>query len=129
MRIGVLVCGANGERGLLLENAIREFAKDYLDKVIQMSACTAAVSPLLIQMSGVNSSKLISVNGCRNRCCDTILAKSGANPKVSIVADDIIERELGKCQSTCSFVFPELTEEEAKQFARALGKAVDELRA
>ena len=128
MRIGVLVCGANGERGMLLENAISEFARDYMDKVIQMSACTAAVSPLLIQMSGVDPSKLISVNGCRNKCCDMILAKSGANPKVSIVADDVIERELGKCQSTSSFVFPELTEEDAKEFAHALGKAVDELR-
>ncbi len=128
MRIGVLVCGANGERGVLLENAIREFAKSYMDKVIQMSACTAAVSPLLLQMSGVDSSKLVSVNGCRNKCCDAILAQSGANPKLSIVADDVIPREMGKCQSTCSFVFPDLTEEEAKNLAQALGKAVDDLR-
>jgi uncharacterized metal-binding protein len=119
----------SGLPNLGLENAIREFAKQYMDKVIQMSACTAAVFPLLIQISWVDPSKLISVNGCRNNCCDIILSKGGANPKISIVADDIIKREMGKCQSTSSFVFPDLTEEEAKKFALALVKAVNELRA
>ena len=128
MRVGVIVCGANGERGALMENVIREFAKKYMDKVIQMSSCTVAVTPLLISASGVDSNNLVSVNGCRNKCCDLILKNANISSKISVVMDDSVKRELGKCQSTSTFVFPEMTDQEAIDFATAIGKAVDDLR-
>ncbi len=117
MRVGVVVCGANGERGVLLEKAITHFAKKYFDKIIQVSACTVAVSPIIMEMSGVNTRSMISVNGCRNKCSDLILKKGGMEPRVSVVVDDVIDREIGKCQSSSSFVFPNLSEEEALKFA------------
>jgi len=126
MRVGVVVCGANGERGVILEKAITLFAKKYFDKIIQVSACTVAVSPIIMEMSGVNTRSMIAVNGCRNKCSDVILEKGGMKPRISVVLDDAIEREVSRCQSTSSFVFPDLNEEEAHRFAEALGKAVDE---
>ncbi len=127
MRVGVVVCGANGERGVLLEKAIEEFARKYFDKTIQISASTVAVSPLIMEMSGIDPRIMISVNGCRNKCSDLILEKGGIIPRISIVMDDSIDREIETCQSGSSFVFPNLTEDEAARFAAALGKAVDDL--
>ena len=52
MRVMVVICGANGERSLLIEKAVEEFAPKYFDRILQFSACTVAASPILVQMSG-----------------------------------------------------------------------------
>ena len=70
MRVSVVVCGANGERSIILERSIEEFAKKYSDRIIQFSACTVAVSPIIIEMSGGEQEHTVAVNGCRNRCSD-----------------------------------------------------------
>jgi uncharacterized metal-binding protein len=125
MRVMVVVCGANAERSVILERAVEEFAKKNFDRIIQVSACTVAASPLLVQMSGGDPKHLVSVNGCRTRCADLILRKAGMEPTVSVVLDDAVDRELGRCESCTKFVFPDITEEEWKRFAQMMGEAVE----
>jgi uncharacterized metal-binding protein len=125
MRVMVVVCGANGERALIIEKAVEIFAKKYFDRILQFSACTVAASPILVQMSGGDPNHLVAVNGCRNRCADLILKKAEMVPKVSIVLDDAADRELGKCESCTKFVFPDIREEEWTKFARMMGEAVE----
>ncbi len=126
MRVSVVVCGANGERSIILERSIEEFAKKYSDRIIQFSACTVAVSPIIIEMSGGEQEHTVAVNGCRNRCSDLILKKAGIVPKRSVLLDDAVHRELGTCEGCTKFVFPEIKEEEWKEFASILGRAVEE---
>ncbi len=125
MRVAVIVCGANGERSMIIERAVEEFAKKYFDRIIQFSACTVAVSPIIVQMSGGESSHLVAVNGCKNRCADLILKKAEMTPKVSLVLDDAVGRELAKCQNCARFDFPDIKEEEWRTFAEMMGKAVE----
>jgi len=126
MRIAVIVCGANAERGMILERAVELYSAKYFDRVIQFSACTVAPSPMILDMSGVDAKHAIAVNGCRSRCADLILNRSGITPKISVVMDDFIDRPLGKCESCTRFEFPDVTEEEAQKLAEALGRAVEE---
>jgi uncharacterized metal-binding protein len=126
MRVAVVVCGANAERSVILERAVELFAKKYFDRIMQFSACTVAPSPVVLQMSGADSRHTIAVNGCRNRCADLILTRSGFEPRCSVVMDDVITRPLGKCESCTKFVFPDVTEEEAAALAEAMGAAVEE---
>ena len=126
MRVGVVVCGANAERGMLMERAVELYFKRYGDRVIQISACTVAPSPLILEMSGVKGEHSVAVNGCRNRCADLIMNRSGVDPRVSVVMDDVVERELGKCKSCTQFIFPDITEEEAAKMAEAIGQAIEE---
>ncbi|MBI0582972.1 MAG: hypothetical protein ISF22_01960 [Methanomassiliicoccus sp.] len=125
MRVMVVVCGANGERSIILERAVEEFARKYFDRILQFSACTVAAAPILVQMSGGDPKHLVAVNGCRNRCSDLILKKAGMDPLVSIVLDDATERKLQACQSCTKYVFPDITEEECKRMARMMGEAVE----
>jgi uncharacterized metal-binding protein len=125
MRATVVVCGANGERSVILERAVEEFAKKYFDRVIQFSACTVAVSPIIVQMSGGEPAHMVAVNGCKNRCAELILKKAGMSPKASIVLDEAVDRPLGKCENCTRFEFPDITEEEWKRFAELMGKAVE----
>ena len=125
MRVMVVVCGANGERALIIEKAVEQFAKQYFDRILQFSACTVAVSPILIQMSGGDPQHMVAVNGCRNKCADLILNKAGMSPKVSIVLDDAVQRDLAKCESCARFDFPDIKEEEWKKFAEMMGQAVE----
>lgn len=125
MRVMVVVCGANGERALIIEKAVENFAKKYFDRILQFSACTVAASPILVQMSGGDPNHLVAVNGCRNRCSDLILKKAGMAPKVSIALDDATDRELGRCESCTKFVFPDIREEEWTKFAQMMGEAVE----
>lgn len=126
MRVTVVVCGANAERSLIIEKAVEQFAKKYFDRILQFSACTVAASPLLMTMSGGDPKHMVAVSGCRNRCSDAILKKSGMEPRISVVLDDVVDRPLGKCESCTKFVFPDVTEEEATKLAEAMGKAVEE---
>ncbi|MDW5562244.1 MAG: putative zinc-binding protein [Methanomassiliicoccus sp.] len=125
MRVMVVICGANGERSMLIEKAVEEFAPKYFDRILQFSACTVAASPILVQMSGGDPDHLVAVNGCRNRCADLILKKAGISPKVTIVLDDAVDRELGKCEACTRFVFPDIREEEWTNLARMMGEAVE----
>ena len=128
MRVSVVVCGANGERSVIIERAVEEFAKGYFDKIIQFSACTVIGSPMIVEMSGGKADRTLAINGCRNKCADTILKNAGFTPKVSIVLDDLTERKLLPCQACTTFTFPDITDEECHRLAQAMGKAVDELR-
>lgn len=120
MRKGVIVCGANGERGLMLEKAIERFAPRNISKVIQFSICTVATSPIMISMSGVDMDQLIAVNGCRNKCCDRILEKSGLKIDRSVILDDATERRLGPCQFTADWEFPDIEDGEIDQFVKLM---------
>lgn len=103
MRKGVIICGANGERGFLLEKAIEIFAPRNSRKIIQFSVNTVALSPNVIRLSGIDEKSIITVNGCRNRCVDRILEKSGIGVNDSFVLDEVIDRKIAPCQSvSCS---------------------------
>lgn len=124
MRKGVVVCGANGERGLVLERVTEAFSKNNMDRIIQFSICTVGLSPIMIEMGGVDMSSLVTVNGCRNRCCDRLMSKNGLKVGVSITLDDHIGRKLGPCEYTSRFDFPEPTEEEVEAMVKAMEKAI-----
>ncbi|HUT27057.1 MAG TPA: hypothetical protein VMW85_03280 [Methanomassiliicoccales archaeon] len=124
MRKGVVVCGANGERGYLLEKVTEAFAKDNMSKVIQFSVCTVGLSPIMLEMGGVDMSSLVTVNGCRNRCCDRMMEKNGLGIGSSITIDDHVARGLSPCQFTTSFDFPEPSEEEVKAVVKAMEEAI-----
>lgn len=125
MRVMVVVCGANGERALIIEKAVEKFAKENYERILQISACTVAASPILVRMSGGDPEHLVAVSGCRNRCSDLILKKAGMTPKVSVVLDDAVERDLAKCESCARFVFPDIREEEWTRFAKLMTDAID----
>jgi len=125
MRKGVIVCGANGERSVILEKAVEQFAKKNQSKVVQFSACSIGVSSLMLSMSGVDMTKLVSVNGCENRCADRILGQSGQKAERSCILDDALERPVGACKSTCDFNFPDLNEAEVKRFVALMSKALE----
>jgi hypothetical protein len=46
-----MVCGAIADRSVILERAVDEFARKYVESIIQASACTLVASPLMVQMS------------------------------------------------------------------------------
>lgn len=124
MRKGVIVCGANGERGYILEKVTEAFGKDNMSKVIQFSVCTVGLSPIMLEMSGVDMDTLVTVNGCRNRCCDRLIEKNGLSIGVSITLDDHVPRKLSACEYTSHFDCPEPTEEEVKAVVKAMEKAI-----
>lgn len=125
MRKGVVVCGANGERSVILERAVEGFSKRNQSRIIQFSACSIGVSPLMLSMSGADTSKMVAVNGCRNRCADRILDKMGVKAERSVVLDDALQREVGACKATCSYDFPGINEEEIKRFVALMTSALD----
>ena len=125
MRRGVVVCGANGERGVIMERAVDIFAKKNMSRILQFSACSIGVSPLMLSMSGADTSNMVAVSGCRNRCAERILEKMGVKAERSVVLDDVLQREVGACRFTCSFDFPGINEEEVKRFAALMTSALD----
>jgi uncharacterized metal-binding protein len=125
MRKGVVVCGANGERSMIMERAVEAFSKKNQSRIIQFSACSIGVSPLMLSMSGADTSKMVAVNGCRNRCAERILGNMGIKAERSVVLDDVLQREVGACRFTCSFDFPNISEEEVKRFATLMSSALD----
>jgi uncharacterized metal-binding protein len=125
MRKGVVVCGANGERSVILEKAVEAFSKKNQSRIIQFSACSIGVSPLMLSMSGADTAKMVAVNGCRNRCAERILANLGITAEKSVVLDDVLQREVGACKFTCSFDFPNINEEEVGRFAALMSSALD----
>jgi len=125
MRKGVIVCGANGERSVILEKAVEQFAKKNQSRVVQFSACSIGVSPLMLSMSGVDMARLVTVNGCRNRCADRILEHNALKADRYCVLDDALQREVGGCKATCSFDFPHINDEEVKRFVAIMTKALD----
>jgi uncharacterized metal-binding protein len=124
MRKGVVVCGANGERGLVLERVTEAFSKDNMSKVIQFSVCTVGLSPIMLEMGGVDMGSIVTVNGCRNKCCDRLMEKNGLKIGTSVTLDDHVERKLGPCEFTSKFHFPEPTEDEVKAMVKAMEKAI-----
>ncbi|MFA5313107.1 MAG: putative zinc-binding protein [Methanomassiliicoccales archaeon] len=124
MRKGVIVCGANGERGVMLERAVVKFGPRNTGKMLQFSVCTVATAPIMISMSGVDMDQLVTVNGCRNRCCDRILEKSGMKIAKSVVLDDATERKIGPCQFTSDWNFPDIEEEEIEKMAKMMEDAL-----
>ena len=125
MRKGVVVCGANGERSVILEKAVEDFSKKNQSRIIQFSACSIGVSPLMLSMSGVDTSKMVAINGCRNRCAERILSNVGIKADRSVVLDDALQREVGPCKATCAFDFPGINEEEVKRFVAMMTSAMD----
>jgi len=125
MRKGVVVCGANGERSVILEKAVEAFSKKNQSRIIQFSACSIGVSPLMLSMSGADTTKMVAVNGCRNKCAERILGNLGITAERSVVLDDVLQREVGACKFTCSFDFPNINEEEVKRFAALMSSALD----
>ncbi len=126
MRKGVVVCGANGERGVFMEKAMDKFSKWNLasGKSLQFSVCTVGLSPIMMSMSGVDMDKLIAVNGCRNKCCDRIMDKNGMRIESSVIIDDCVEKKMQPCEYTSVFDFPEATDEDVDRFVEAIKKAI-----
>ena len=125
MRRAVVVCGANGERGIILEKVVERFARENQSKIIQFGASGIAVSSLMLTMSNVDLTNVITVNGCRNRCSDKIVERTGAKIGTSCVLDDVLQREVGACKTTCSFDFPEANEDEVKRFVSLMVKGLE----
>ncbi|HUV24388.1 MAG TPA: putative zinc-binding protein [Methanomassiliicoccales archaeon] len=125
MRKGVMVCGANGERGLILEKAIEIFSKNHQDKIVQFSVNTFDISPIIVRMSGIDMDKLVAVNGCKNRCVDRLLEKNDLKAQHSCVVDDALERRAGPCKPTSQFEFEDPTDEEISAFVEILGKTLE----
>jgi uncharacterized metal-binding protein len=125
MRKGVVVCGANGERSVILDRAVDAFSKKNQSRILQFSACSIGVSPLMLSMSGADMTKMVAINGCRNRCADRILEKMDVRPERSVVLDDALEREVGACKATCSYDFPGINEDEIKRFVAMMTAALD----
>ncbi|HEY3419688.1 MAG TPA: putative zinc-binding protein [Methanomassiliicoccales archaeon] len=126
MRKGVVVCGANGERGVFMEKAMERFSKWNLanGKSLQFSVCTVGLSPIMMSMSGVEIDKLTAVNGCRNKCCDRIMERNGMKIATSVILDDCTEKNLGPCEYASVFDFPEPSDEELERFVEAIKKAI-----
>jgi len=125
MRKGVVVCGANGERSVILEKAVEAFSKKNQSRIIQFSACSIGVSPLMLSMSGVDTSKMVAVNGCRNRCAERILGNMSIKAERSVVLDDALQREVGACKFTCSFDFPGINDDEVMRFVSLMTATLD----
>lgn len=124
MRRAVVVCGANGERGVILEKVVERFAKASQSKIIQFTAGGIAVSPLMLTMSSVDLSRIITVNGCRNKCADKIVDRAGASIASSCVLDDSLQREVGACRTTCSFSYPGINDDEIDRFATVIARSL-----
>ncbi len=124
MRKAVVVCGANGERGVVLEKVLERFARENQSKVIQFGAGGVAVSPLILTMSSVDLNSVITVNGCRNRCADKIIERAGAKVGASCVLDDVLQRDVGACKTTCSYDFPDINDEEVARFVSVIVKGL-----
>jgi uncharacterized metal-binding protein len=126
MRKGVVVCGANGERGVFLEKAMEKFSKWNLatGKSLQFSVCTVGLAPIMMSMSGVEMDKLVAVNGCRNKCCDRIMEKNDMKIETSVVLDDCMGKKLGPCEYTCVYDFPDASDEDVDRFVEAIKKAI-----
>lgn len=124
MRKGLVICGANGERGLILERVTEAFSKNNRSKVIQFSVCTVGLSPIMLEMGGVEMDTVVTVNGCRNQCCDRLMEKNGLKICASVTMDDHIGRKMGPCEYTAKFEFPEPTEDEVKTMVKAMEKAI-----
>jgi len=125
MRKGVIVCGANGERGLMIEQAIEIFSPRNINRIIQFSACTVGTTPMLISMSGIDPNNMVAINGCRNKCCDRILEKAGMKAVRSVVLDDATERKLRPCEFTSNWDFPDIKKEEIEAFVRLMEGTLD----
>jgi uncharacterized metal-binding protein len=126
MRKGVVVCGANGERGVFMEKAMEKFSKWNMasGKSLQFSVCTVGLSPIMMSMSGVDMDRLVAVNGCRNKCCDRIMERNDMKIDSSVVIDDCTEKKLGPCEFTAAYDFPEASEEDVNRFVEAIKKAI-----
>ncbi len=125
MRRGVVVCGANGERSVILEKAVEAFSQKNQSRIIQLSACSIGVSPLMLSMSGADTSKMVAVNGCRNKSAVRILGNMGIKAERSVVLDDALQREVGACKFTCSYDFAGINEDEVKRFVALMTSALD----
>jgi uncharacterized metal-binding protein len=125
VRKGVMVCGANGERGLILEKAIEIFSKNHQDKIVQFSVNTFDISPIIVRMSGIDMDKLVAVNGCKNRCVDRLLEKNDLKAQHSCVVDDALERRAEPCKPTSKFEFEDPTDEEISAFVEILGRTLE----
>ncbi len=126
MRAMVVVCGANGERSVILEKAIEIFSKKYFDRILQFSACTVEAAPILLSMSAGDTRGPIAINGCKNKCVDIVLTEAGMAPRSSVTLDDAVSRPLGPCESCTRYVFPDIKEEEWQKLAEIMGQAVEE---
>jgi uncharacterized metal-binding protein len=122
-RTGVVVCGANGERGMLMEEVIERFAQNNRERIIQFSVCSVALSPMIMEMSGLDMHSLVAVNGCRNRCVDRILKIHGVEAASSCVLDDAVGRKLAPCMSTSTF--GPLDDEGVDEFVKLIEEALD----
>ena len=125
MRRAVVICGANGERGVILEKVVERFAKENQSKILQFGAGGIAVSSLMLTMSNVDLTNVITVNGCRNKCVERIIERAGAKIGTSCVLDDALQREVGACKTTCSFEFPNLNDEEVVRFVSMIAKGLE----
>lgn len=125
MRRGVAICGANGERGFILESVVESFAKTHRDQVIQFSVNTVALTPMVVGMSGIDPKAMIAVNGCGNRCAQRILEKNDMATQTSWVLDEHLSGSPGACGKTCKFDFKEPDEGEIADCVESLARALE----
>ena len=125
MRRAVVICGANGERGVILEKVVERFAKAHQSKVLQFGAGGIAITPLMLTMSGADLTNVITVNGCRNKCVDRIIERAGAKIGASCVLDDALQREVGPCKTTCSYDLSGINDDEVVRFVSMIAKGLE----
>lgn len=128
MKLGAIVCGALGERGIIMEKAVEEFSKRYGRKLISFSATVAGSTPRLLSMSGISSANSLAINGCKKRCSDAVLRKEGVLPSKSVCLDEVVGEAKKGCELYDTFEHLEVDEEAVKKFLQLLDKAVEELK-
>lgn len=123
----MVVCGANGERGFLLEKVIEIFASRNSRKIIQFSINTIALSPSVVRLSGIDETSIIAVNGCGNRCVNRLLEKKGIGIGQSFVLDEFIDRKIAPCRSVCCSDYRNyrIDDQEAQKVAKILEEMVN----
>lgn len=124
MRKGVVVCGANGERGYVLESLIEGFIRKNRDRVIQFSVNTVAISPMVVGMSGIQAQDIITINGCGNRCAHRLLEMNGINPGKSWLLDENFRVQMGPCRRTCCFDFEVPSERQISECVDSLTQLI-----
>jgi|TARA_B100001971_G_C18228864_1_gene562543 uncharacterized metal-binding protein len=127
MKIGVITCGALGERGIILENAIQKLMDNHGQEIISFSATITGTTPKLLSMTGITSSNLISVNSCNKRCSDLILKGEGLKPTQSINMDEILDQDLRGCE-TETFVYKRINNESFEKFEKLLDDTFEDVK-
>ena len=127
MKIGVIPCGALGEKGIILEKAMEEFTKKHSSEIISFSATIVGTTPKLLSISGITSNNSLTINSCKKKCSDIVLKKEGITPAKSVLMDDILDEEFKGCEVD-AFEYSKVGDEIIRRFTELLDRAFNELK-